>query len=89
MHRTFSGRHISFNPFMEFLSMCGCMHLGGGVGVPKGLGRGGHIKMITHCKTAAFMVFFLLYFFLYIGAWIRVRTSNGLQEMKIYNISIF
>lgn len=45
--------------------VCVSLHLGGGCS--KGCGGGGeHIKMITHRKTAAFMVFlyFLMFFFI-------------------------
>lgn len=58
MHPTFSGRHIFLKPLYRcFVCVCVCS---GGVGVLKRVGGGGHIKMITHRKTAAFMVF--LYF---------------------------
>lgn len=43
--------------------MCAASGVGGG----KGLSGGEHIKMITHRKTAAFMVFlyFLMFYFLF------------------------
>lgn len=55
-----------FNPFIDVFRVCAASGWGGG-GWPKGWVGGEHIKMITHRKTAAFMVFlyFLMFYFLF------------------------